>query len=684
MLEHDSSGFLTGTVVPTIKRANEALMNIRSDIKAIKAAMFSQNNQSGSTTRSFGAGSNIRPSVASRQSTVVVIPNSTNRDSSGRFRSSGPGSTQTSVIPGRRDANGRFAGSVNSSESAVQQNGFINNLASRIGSAVSSSTNDLEAVDPTIQAARELSGVVTPLMGIAGIGGSGGDDNQRWYKKIFRELNLFRSSDTVFNRATTRVLRDIDSNTEGGNGSEGSQSFMGGLLGSISPWMMTALTSIGAILSGAIGTVLGGIFTPVGLAIGAASVLAWGLFTESGQKFFGDVGANIIAGWDKVTLAFKPITTSISSSWDSVAGNFNGVIDGMLSSWNAFTGFLKDKFGIDIPAIFKPVVDIGKKVIDGAKSGIDAVGEKASSLGNKANDFIKDKTGFNIKESVSNTASSIKGGINSITDKVTDGATKIASRATGKQSTNKAAMIAEMDSQGITNENERAMLMAQVDHESGGFTYTKELGKDSYFDKYDADTKKGRELGNTEMGDGAKYKGRGFMQLTGKDNYARAGKDLGLDLVNHPELAESPENSAKTAMWFWRKNKLGAAAQSGDIKAVTRKINPGMKGFDQRDNLNDKYLAEGTSNKSNVASIGSVNRQPTVTASAVSPSVTMPMSPKIPTSPSIQESPGVVSPMGNGKDQWPLVVSLNEDSVGQNIRDRKLSHIVTGGLGSSY
>ena len=63
---------------------------------------------------------------------------------------------------------------------------------------------------------------------------------------------------------------------------------------------------------------------------------------------------------------------------------------------------------------------------------------------------------------------------------------------------------------------------------------------------------KGKELGNTEPGDGARYKGRGFIQITGRSNYEKAGKALGIDLVNHPEKAEDPEVAAKVAAWYWR------------------------------------------------------------------------------------------------------------------------------------
>ena len=737
-LQADNQGFLIGEVVSDIRRAIDQLSGIRSDVAAIKRAILGNTSSSGTGSRSSSGGSNQRPARQPRGSsttitttTSTVTPNgrgtgnqqssasinqllsdrlsdgsqaaipaqagrSNTRDASGRFTSN----NSTTVTPGGRDAAGRFTSGSSRQAENQQQAGLLNGLADRIGSAIGSGSNDLDNVDPTIQAFNE---VAEPMRrGYQALFG-GGDKKERWFRRIFGELKLFRRDESVFNRAANRSLHNIEDNP-GGGGEEGGRSFTGALLGSISPWVLTAITGIGSALISGIGAVLGVIFSPIGLAIGAAALLAWGLFTESGQKFFGDIGANIIAGWgvittafepissyigdqwSKVTLAFEPITTSISESWDSITGNFNSVIDGMLSSWNAFTGFLKDKFGIDLPAIFKPVADIGKKVIDSAKSGIDAVGEKASSLGNKANDYIKDKTGFNAKESASNAVSSVKSGINSIADKATDGATKIASRATGKQSTNKAAMISEMVSQGITDTKEQAMLMAQVDHESGGFTYTKELGKDSYFDKYDADTKKGRELGNTEMGDGAKYKGRGFMQLTGKSNYAAAGKDLGLDLVNHPELAESPENAAKTAMWYWKKNKLGAKAKQGDVEGATKIINGGTNGLANRKEKFNEYLGsaekgEFTESPSKIAE-NKPQASPVLPSNApstISISSTIPTSPRIPTAPAIADSPGVIIPMASNTEQRPSANAPSSD-VGRDLKDRGIAHIVTGGF----
>jgi len=186
---------------------------------------------------------------------------------------------------------------------------------------------------------------------------------------------------------------------------------------------------------------------------------------------------------------------------------------------------------------------------------------------------------------------------------------------TGKPADNKKALLIEMAKEGISNPKEQAMLMAQVSTESGNFKYTKELGKDSYFDKYDAGTKKGAELGNTEKGDGAKYKGRGLIQLTGKANYAAASKDLGIDLVNNPELAESPEVAAKTAMWYWKKRKgLRESAQDGNVLKSTKLVNGGPNHLNDRQNYYTSYLAEAQSGKltTDINTAASNNKQPTL------------------------------------------------------------------------
>lgn len=132
--------------------------------------------------------------------------------------------------------------------------------------------------------------------------------------------------------------------------------------------------------------------------------------------------------------------------------------------------------------------------------------------------------------------------------------------------------------------NELVSFLSQCAHETLDFKHMKEIGGSLDFRKYDPKyaPKKAKTLGNTKVGDGAKYKGRGYIQITGKYNYAQAGKALGLDLVNKPELVEKPEVAAKVAVWYW-KNRVAPKIDSfKDTKAVTKTINPGMKHLDKR------------------------------------------------------------------------------------------------------
>jgi len=128
-----------------------------------------------------------------------------------------------------------------------------------------------------------------------------------------------------------------------------------------------------------------------------------------------------------------------------------------------------------------------------------------------------------------------------------------------------------------------AHFMAQCLHETGGFKYMKELGKEKYFKKYE-EGKLGKSLGNTQKGDGAKYKGRGLLMLTGKTNY-KAYQNSGYcngDIINNPELLSNPCGAVKSGLWYWWKKGLNALADEDDILKVTKKINGGTNGLDDR------------------------------------------------------------------------------------------------------
>lgn len=97
--------------------------------------------------------------------------------------------------------------------------------------------------------------------------------------------------------------------------------------------------------------------------------------------------------------------------------------------------------------------------------------------------------------------------------------------------------------------------------------------------------------GTAESGEGWKYRGRGLKQLTGKDNYKRCGEALGVDLVANPDLLLEPMFAARSAGWFWKVNNLSSFADNADIKGMTKKINGGYIGLEQRHALYNKIMA---------------------------------------------------------------------------------------------
>ena len=88
--------------------------------------------------------------------------------------------------------------------------------------------------------------------------------------------------------------------------------------------------------------------------------------------------------------------------------------------------------------------------------------------------------------------------------------------------------------------------------------------------------------GSEATSDGFRYRGRGPIQITGRSNYARCGQALGLPLIEQPDLLTDPDVGARAAAWFWTDRKIGPLADANDIEAVTRKINGGTHGLDDR------------------------------------------------------------------------------------------------------
>lgn len=142
-----------------------------------------------------------------------------------------------------------------------------------------------------------------------------------------------------------------------------------------------------------------------------------------------------------------------------------------------------------------------------------------------------------------------------------------------------AIFASTLDSYDINTKLRIAHFMAQITHECAGFRTTEEFATGAAYE--------GRaDLGNTQKADGRRYKGRGLIQLTGRANYRSIGKKLNLPLEEQPEFAAEPAISLKIACEYWKSRKINAAADRDDLIKVTRLVNGGLNGLEDR----QKYL----------------------------------------------------------------------------------------------
>ena len=164
----------------------------------------------------------------------------------------------------------------------------------------------------------------------------------------------------------------------------------------------------------------------------------------------------------------------------------------------------------------------------------------------------------------------------------------------------------------ITDANEKAMFLAQTTHESNNYKRLEESFNYSpkrlfeVFKKRVGTLDKAKELcsqgaeaianfvyggrlGNAKN-EGYKYRGRGIIQLTGKNNYNYYGKKLNIDLVNNPDLAKEPDAAIEIALLFWQEKECGLFAKMGDVKTVTKLINGGYNGLADRQKRFDRIV----------------------------------------------------------------------------------------------
>lgn len=166
---------------------------------------------------------------------------------------------------------------------------------------------------------------------------------------------------------------------------------------------------------------------------------------------------------------------------------------------------------------------------------------------------------------------------------------KVAAKETGERAKKQGAIIQAiephfadtLEKYGIDTLFRVAHFTGQICEESDQFCTTEEYASGEAYEGR-------RDLGNIHSGDGVRYKGRGLIQLTGLVNYELYGPMIGLNLVAHPEAAAGPVTALQLACLYWVHNRLNFLADLDHVEEITRKINGGLNGLEEREDAVDR------------------------------------------------------------------------------------------------
>lgn len=832
MLAHDSAGFLIGDVVPDIRRMSDNLTSMRRDIAAIKRAVTAHaapdansNANRAARSRSDAPGDapgpveprsrrrtasadtgdatrNRRQRTApnsethpTRQTENPPAPSPVNSDPSPQINAESrrraansagangapaqPRSRRRRNMPpesperAQRDARGRFT--LNSDDGAQaeeerRQRRLFNGMGEKIADAVSASASGLEEADPMVKAFNEVAEPLTRGYQFF----MGGDRDERWYRKLFGELRLFRKDQTAFNRAEQRTLREIEDNTElqprGGSGSGGGgggvlhkiANFLGiGASGGVAGRVLGGLGGgIGRLLGG-VGRgalrlgggllrripLIGGLFAGASAiedvyenendgtltrrekdmrnssAIGGATGTIGGMMAGAAAgsllgpvgtivggavgAFLGDQGGQIlgekIGEWTnglreydlpgKVMEVWNHLTDSFQVGWEDIKKKWGDFVNKAVAGWDHVTGMFKSAYeGLKKLPIIGPAIqaaeDAVKKSAELAEKGIAKGIEEAKKLPAKA----QEKLNQGVEWAEKNTT--IGKGLSKFKDLALP--KKIQERwADAKQFLSDAAEKAGVDP-GIVAKiagfesgfNAEARPVRKRD----GKVLSSAHGYGQFLDStwVDMVRKHGEKYGIANAGDLSKADA---LKL-------RSNKDLQASL-----LAEfTKENIEKGRQYgagnddanVYALHNLGAGDGQKFLRALKRntqakisdilsaQVISGNKSLygDGSITLADAYnnMAAAMARNETFAKdirLPTAAPMPAQVASAAAPSL-----PPLPKPQVIAEAPPMVIPMAGGLGQKSLSVSLDKGDIGQDVSDRRIAHIVTGGLSS--
>lgn len=405
-------------------------------------------------------------------------------------------------------------------------------------------------------------------------------------------------------------------------------------------------------------------FTKYFFLLGAVAII-WDLFKESFTQWVDSLWESIKSTFDEFIGKLKewfnefvqPIIDKVMEFIQPVVDAIKNVID-MVGKW------FKEKidwFAETFPETFKfikNIIDKVKAVLDYLKEKLSAAWDAAKKVGTGVKEFFFGKTKVKEEKELPKVKLDEKGNYVNVPPSevppvgvATGGATKVAKTGPSPATTTAAAstgtaptpsageekpykpsgkpapspgfeagkkqMLAAMDAKGIKNPDQRAQVIAQTAHESGKYRYTEELGKPAYFEKYEGR----KDLGNTQPGDGPKFKGRGFLQTTGRVNYEQFKQAFGIDVINDPEKLAEPENAAKSALFWFDKNAKKVDKLSGgdwaNTKGVTKAVNGGYNGLAEREHYFELFRKDPEITNVGAASAATSGTQVASNSSAV-------------------------------------------------------------------
>lgn len=556
----------------------------------------------------------------------------------------------------KRDANGNEIEEDDTSGGKSRLMGGMKDLFEKLKDSLSKSKDDamegVDKVDPAVEAANEIKQIGKNIGGLAKMVLTPFSIIAMPIKSMFKKKDAAEKALPVHKK----ILKKLDEILKKREGKG-----MGGMmLGGIGSVLMSVLTSIfspvGAVLKTVFGggarilfQVLGRVFLPI-TGVLAAGFAGWSIGTWLYEKY----GKNIQDALETISTGASDAWKFVSDSWDGAISKVTDIFSAMGETWDNVVNYLGEKVGY-------------------------------------AKDVVKE-TGSNIF------------------DKVASGL-----GLSGSSASNKQVLINEMAKSGM-GKQEQAMFMANMDVESGGFRRMDEnmnyssvgrikevFGKNAALQKLDdagiaklvnnpqglANVVYGNRMGNGA--DGYTYRGRGFTQLSGKDNYRMAGEALGLDLVNNPDLLLNPEIAAKVSLWKWQQSGASKQAKLGNITGTRKAIQGGSQGLSDVKSAYEKYSGmDIISNAQKVAYNAESAKSPilsgatdiavsrlTLGANKLSNPVSAALAIEKLRAPNPKTLPNLVA-IGNGNKERTIIQT---PAITQNIGDRGIAQLVTGGIG---